>query len=82
MTLDHILDGMLDANRPASIPRDRLSADVVRRRLHQGDAVVVFDGLDEVLVHLNPHDQQLFTRQLWRVLGEGSGAKMLLTCRT
>jgi hypothetical protein len=82
MTLDHILDGMLDANRPASVPRDRLSADVVRRRLHQGDAVVVFDGLDEVLVHLNLHDQQLFTRQLWRAIGEGTGAKMLLTCRT
>ncbi len=82
MTLDHILDGMLNANRPASVPRDRLSAEVVRRRLGQGDAVVVFDGLDEVLVHLSPHDQQLFTRQLWRALGEGSGAKMLLTCRT
>lgn len=82
MTLDHILDGMLDANRPPSVPRDRLSAEVVRRRLHQGDGVIVFDGLDEVLVHLNPHDQQLFTRQLWRVLGAGTGAKMLLTCRT
>ncbi|MGH3775231.1 MAG: pentapeptide repeat-containing protein, partial [Pseudonocardiaceae bacterium] len=82
MTLDHILDGMLDANRPASVPGDRLSAGVVRRRLRQGDAVVVFDGLDEVLVHLSLHDQQLFTRQLWRAVGEGSGAKMLLTCRT
>ncbi|MGH8931610.1 MAG: NACHT domain-containing protein, partial [Egibacteraceae bacterium] len=82
MTFNHILDSMLDANRPAGVPRDRLSADVVRRRLHQGDAVVVFDGLDEVLVHLNPHDQQLFTRQLWRALGEGWAAKMLLTCRT
>ncbi|MGH3978598.1 MAG: hypothetical protein ACRDRZ_06300, partial [Pseudonocardiaceae bacterium] len=38
--------------------------------------MVVFDGLDEVLVHLNPHDQQLFTRQLWRAIGDGSGAKM------
>ncbi|MGH3611285.1 MAG: NACHT domain-containing protein, partial [Pseudonocardia sp.] len=82
MTLDHILDGMLDANRPTGVPRDRLCADVVRGRLHQGDAVVVFDGLDEVLVHLSPHDQQLFTRQLWRAVGESSGARMLLTCRT
>jgi hypothetical protein len=81
MTLNHILDGMLDANRPTDVPRDRLCADVVRKRLHQGDAVVAFDGLDEVLVHLNPHDQQLFTRQLWRALGGGSGTKMLLTCR-
>ncbi len=82
MTLDHILDGMLDANRLPSVPQDRLSAAVVRRRLGQGDAVVVFDGLDEVLIHLNPHDQQLFTRQLWRALSEGTDAKMLLTCRT
>ncbi len=82
MTLDHILDGMLDAGRPAGVPPDRLTADVVRRRLGQGDAVVVFDGLDEVLVHLSPHDQQLFTRQLWRAVGESSGARMLLTCRT
>ncbi|MGH3813562.1 MAG: WD40 repeat domain-containing protein, partial [Pseudonocardiaceae bacterium] len=82
MTLDHILDSMLDANRPAGVPHDRLCADVVRKRLAQGDAVVVFDGLDEVLVHLNLHDQQLFTRQLWRALGAGTGAKMLLTCRT
>ncbi|MEO7195593.1 MAG: pentapeptide repeat-containing protein, partial [Pseudonocardiaceae bacterium] len=82
MTLDHILDGMLDANRPASVPRDRLCAGVVRGRLHQGDAVVVFDGLDEVLIHLDPHDQQLFTRQLRRAVGAGAGAKMLLTCRT
>ncbi|MGH3829267.1 MAG: pentapeptide repeat-containing protein, partial [Pseudonocardiaceae bacterium] len=82
MTLDHILDSMFDANWPAGVPRDRLSADVVRGRLRQGDAVIVFDGLDEVLVHLDPHDQQLFTRQLWRAIGEGSDAKMLLTCRT
>jgi hypothetical protein len=82
MTLDHILDGMLDATRPAGVPRERLCADVVRTRLEQGQAVIVFDGLDEVLVHLSPHDQQLFTRQLWRAVGERSSARMLLTCRT
>ena len=42
----------------------------------------MFDGLDEVLVHLSPHDQQLFTRQLWRAASEHSSARMLLTCRT
>ncbi|MGH3934683.1 MAG: NACHT domain-containing protein, partial [Pseudonocardiaceae bacterium] len=82
MTLDHILTTMLDANRPAGAAKDSLTADVVRRRVGLGDAVVVFDGLDEVLVHLNPHDQQLFTRQLWRAVEEESGSKMLLTCRT
>jgi hypothetical protein len=82
MTLDHILTTMLDAHRPAGAAKDRLTADVIRQRVSLGDAVVVFDGLDEVLVHLDPHDQQLFTRQLWRAVDEESGSKMLLTCRT
>ncbi|MCY7344224.1 MAG: pentapeptide repeat-containing protein, partial [Pseudonocardia sp.] len=82
LTLDHLLDGMLDANRPAGVPAELLCADVVRQRLSRGDAVVVFDGLDEVLVHLSPHDQQVFTRQLWRAIGADSSARMLLTCRT
>ena len=82
MTLDSILEGMLEATRPAGVPRNRLNADVLRQRLEKGDVVVVFDGLDEVLVHLSPHDQQLFTRQLWRVLGGDSATRMLLTCRT
>ncbi|MGX7825327.1 pentapeptide repeat-containing protein [Actinokineospora sp. 24-640] len=82
MTLDHILNSALDATRPATIPGDRLNAAVVRKRLEQGGTVIVFDGLDEVLVHLTPHDRQLFTRQLWRALTERSAARMLLTCRT
>lgn len=82
LTLDTLLDGMLDAYRPAGVPRELLCADTVRQRLHQGGAVVIFDGLDEVLVHLTPHDQQLFTRQLWRAITETPSARMLLTCRT
>jgi Pentapeptide repeats (8 copies)/WD domain, G-beta repeat/NACHT domain len=82
MTLGRILNSMLDANRPPRVEQDQLNADVVRERVSQGDAVVVFDGLDEVLVHLSPHNQQLFTRQLWRAVDEQSGSKMLLTCRT
>lgn len=82
MTLDAILDAMLDATRPPDVPAERLCAQVVRTRLAQGDAVVVFDGLDEVLVHLPLHDRQLFTRQLWRATEGRVGTRMLLTCRT
>ncbi|HEU0087134.1 MAG TPA: pentapeptide repeat-containing protein, partial [Pseudonocardiaceae bacterium] len=82
MTLDQILTTMLDAHRPLGAAKDRLTAEVVCQRVSLGDAVVVFDGLDEVLVHLDPHDQQLFTRQLWRAVEAESGSKMLLTCRT
>uniref|UniRef100_UPI0013006E98 NACHT domain-containing protein n=1 Tax=Lentzea terrae TaxID=2200761 RepID=UPI0013006E98 len=81
MTLDRILNDMLDANRPQGVSPERLNADVVRKRLEER-TVVVFDGLDEVLVHLSPHDRQLFTRQLWRALPAESNARMLLTCRT
>jgi hypothetical protein len=82
MTLDAILDAMLAATRPADVPAEQLCAQVVRRRLDQGDAVVVFDGLDEILVHLPLHDRQLFTRQLWRATEGQAGTRMLLTCRT
>ena len=82
MSLDHILASMLDAGRPVDIAKERLSPDIIRTRIAQGDTVVVFDGLDEVLVHLSPHDRQLFTRQLWRAAGTESGSRMLLTCRT
>jgi hypothetical protein len=37
ITLDAILDSMLGASRPGRVPRERLSADTVRRRLAQGD---------------------------------------------
>ncbi|MEV4510133.1 pentapeptide repeat-containing protein [Dactylosporangium sp. NPDC049525] len=82
ITLDTILDSMLEASRPAAVPRERLSADTVRRRLAQGDVVVIFDGLDEALVHLGPHDQRLFIRQLWRAVEGTTSTRMVLTCRT
>ncbi|WP_439661666.1 eIF2A-related protein [Lentzea sp. HUAS TT2] len=81
MTLDRILNDMLDATRPIGVSPERLNADVVRERL-EDRTVIVFDGLDEVLVHLSPHNRQLFTRQLWRALPAESNARMLLTCRT
>ncbi|MDX3656896.1 pentapeptide repeat-containing protein, partial [Streptomyces sp. ID05-26A] len=82
MTLDRILDDILDATRPSDVPRERLNAAVVRNQIEHARSVIVFDGLDEVLVHLSPHDRQLFTRQLWRALPAKSPSKMLLTCRT
>jgi len=46
-------------------------------------AVAIFDGLDEVLVHLTPTQGQAFTRQLFRILPAGSKrGRLLITCRT
>jgi hypothetical protein len=75
----------------------RPSAREVLDRVEAGGCVVIFDGLDEVLVHLAPADRPRFTNTLWRGLGRGAfdhgstadgsqgglpPSKMLLTCRT
>jgi hypothetical protein len=48
----------------------RISVDAVFRLLGQGNCVLIFDGLDEVLVHLSPDQGQRFTRILWRATEE------------
>jgi DNA polymerase III delta prime subunit len=50
-------------------------------------ALVIWDGLDEVLVHLDTNAGQKFTRQLFRILppmkkGERRPGLMLISCRT
>ena len=81
LSTDHVLTSMFEHNRAADAVVE-LTAAAVRRRIAQGGAVVIFDGLDEVLVHLEPADQRLFTAQLFRAVEERSGSRMLLTCRT
>ena len=81
LSTDHILASMLEHNRTAETVTE-LTAPGVRRRIARGGTVVVFDGLDEVLVHLEPSDQRLFTSQLFRVVEDRSGSRLLLTCRT
>ncbi len=52
-----------------------------------GDALIIWDGLDEVLVHLDQHSGQMFTRQLFKLLppprkGTKTASRLLITCRT
>uniref|UniRef100_UPI00101D7C7A NACHT domain-containing protein n=1 Tax=Phytoactinopolyspora endophytica TaxID=1642495 RepID=UPI00101D7C7A len=82
MSLDYILTTMLNANRPHDVAAEHLTPRTILGRINQGNTVVIFDGLDEALVHLTPHERQLFTRQLWRVMDQDSTSKLLLTCRT
>ncbi|QIS14811.1 NACHT and WD40 repeat domain-containing protein [Nocardia arthritidis] len=71
----------------------RPSADEVLSTMEHGNCVVVFDGLDEALVHLSPADGQAFTRTLWRAIEKTAPrlpyrlpattpSKLLLSCRT
>jgi WD40 repeat protein len=64
-------------------PRSRPpQPDEIYRLVEEG-ALVIFDGLDEVLVHLTPSQGQLFTRQLFRILPPAAQrGRLLITCRT
>jgi WD40 repeat protein len=57
--------------------------------LVEDGALVIFDGLDEVLVHLTPSQGQAFTRQLFRIAPSDArrerspvAGRLLITCRT
>ena len=53
------------------------------RDLVKEGGLVIFDGLDEVLVHLTTQQGQQFTRQLLGLVPPGSPrGRLLLTCRT
>jgi len=52
-------------------------------QLVEDGALVILDGLDEVLVHLTPSQGQLFTRQLLRIVPPSAKhGRLLITCRT
>jgi WD40 repeat protein len=71
-----------------------LTAEEVVRLVQQDGAIAIFDGLDEVLVHLSPAAGQRFTREVFRILppalslrrrradAPGRPGRVLVTCRT
>ncbi|MGH3937744.1 MAG: NACHT and WD40 repeat domain-containing protein, partial [Pseudonocardiaceae bacterium] len=61
--LRRIVEALLDAS---DVQDRRPSADEVLDLVAHGNCVLIFDGLDEVLVRLDPHQGQNFTRTLWR----------------
>ncbi|WP_239394846.1 NACHT domain-containing NTPase, partial [Frankia sp. CiP3] len=84
-----IVQALLAAGDLGQVPTVEEVLDLVA----SGNCVLIFDGLDEVLVHLEPHAGQVFTRTLWRAAEElwrsqpaGARAnrpsKLLLSCRT
>ncbi|WP_457673501.1 NACHT domain-containing protein, partial [Thiolapillus sp.] len=63
----------------------------VIREVRERRALVIFDGLDEVLVHLDEQQGRRFTRELWRILPpavyddedrQAKVGKVLISCRT
>lgn len=81
--LSDVLDGLLaQMENVESLPNGNQLVQLLQSR----KTVVIFDGLDEVLVHLDLWEGQKFTRILWRAIATGRGkervSKLLITCRT
>ena len=85
-TLDVILASAVRANwrqsgEPTLTPAEIIDAVQTRR------AVVIFDGLDEKIVHLDNRQSQQFIRELWRILPPDGGrtpgrGKLILSWRS
>lgn len=89
LTLEPILDRALKGTwRGGQTNPDLTAAEVIRLVRDEG-ALVIFDGLDEVLVHLSPAAGRRFTGELFRILppallaepGRRAGRR-LISCRT
>lgn len=80
--LSEVVQSVLDVvyDRP-----DRARAHDVLALVRRGEGVLIADGLDEVLVHLEQADRHRFARMLWNALQSGgshSSGKLLMSCRT
>src|SRR5262249_59410745 len=69
-TLATVVEALLAGTDQAG----QVSVEQVLAAIDAGNCLVIFDGLDEVLVHLSPHRGQLFIRALWRGTRPGGQA--------
>ncbi|MDQ3775824.1 MAG: pentapeptide repeat-containing protein, partial [Pseudomonadota bacterium] len=88
--LAEILTQVLKQSWRSGSAETSLSAPDIIRLVQEEGAVAIFDGLDEVLVHLSPGAGQRFTRQLFRILPprlaprpqRARRGRLLVSCRT
>jgi WD40 repeat protein/uncharacterized protein YjbI with pentapeptide repeats len=92
--LPQIIDTVLARSWRGGQTEAKLTAEEVVRLVQQEGALAIFDGLDEVLVHLSPAGGKRFTRELFRILPPtlwpahrnpelpGRPGRVLVTCRT
>ncbi|MBZ5521961.1 MAG: TIR domain-containing protein [Acidobacteriia bacterium] len=87
LVLEEILELILRNSWKIGPGTTSLNARELINLVQQQGALVIWDGLDEVLVHLDPDPGQKFTRQLFRILpparqSEMRRGRMLISCRT
>jgi WD40 repeat protein len=90
LTLEPILDRLLGRSWQSGLGARPAAREVVEHVQRQR-AVAIFDGLDEVLVHLSEREGQALLRQLWSILPpqlhtddatRARTGRVLMTCRT
>jgi WD40 repeat protein len=81
LVLDEILELILKRSWKPGDAAGLTARDVIGLVRNEG-ALVIWDGLDEVLVHLDASAGQMFTRQLFRILQGTPKGRMLVSCRT
>ena len=84
-TLRDILKVVIERNWLLEDPSSVTPDDIIRL-VREERAIIIFDGLDEKIVHLRPPEAQAFIRELWSILlpfkkGQKSG-KFILSCRS
>jgi WD40 repeat protein len=88
-TLEDILTEVIRRNWKGGSASLLAPADIIEMVQRHG-SLILFDGLDEKIVHLTPERARAFIRELWRVLppfvtsgaDPGRRGKMLLSCRS
>ncbi|WP_292993387.1 pentapeptide repeat-containing protein [Nitrosomonas sp.] len=66
--LHSILDRSLQKNWQSGTSKLSFDHQTIFRLVQQENALIIFDGLDEVLVHLKSTQGKAFIRELWRIL--------------
>ena len=86
--LNRLIDNVMERTWEVEAART-ITAKVILDQVRNQGAVLIFDGLDEVLVRINEKRGREFVQQLWRALppdlardpNRNSG-RLLMTCRT
>ena len=90
-TLQVLLAEVIERNHKLA-GKSPLTPDEIIRLVQEEGAVIIFDGLDEKIVHLPPAEARAYIRELWKVLppvirkAEAKDAKrlgkLLISCRS
>ena len=92
--LMQILETVLRRMWQGGQTKAHVTAEEVVQLVREQGALAIFDGLDEVLVHLTPSEGQRFAREVFRILppnlvaghaktaAEGKVGRLLVSCRT